>query len=75
MVKEGDANTRYFHSSLLDKRSQLTIRRIKSLNGNYIKGDDNIGTAVVDFFKSLLAEPSLVNNLAATELLNLILHL
>ena len=48
-LKEGDANTRYFHSSLLDKRARLTIQKIKRQNGKYIKGDNNIGTVAMDF--------------------------
>ena len=59
----------------MDKRSQLAIRRIKNQNGSTIEGDEAIGTAAVEFFKSLLAEPSAIDNLASMELLNNILAL
>nr|XP_027067853.1 uncharacterized protein LOC113693523 [Coffea arabica] len=71
-LREGDANTRYFHSHLLDKRARLSITRICNLEGEVVESADDIGTAAVAFFQSLLAEVLPINNIAICRLLEAI---
>ncbi|XP_027118647.1 uncharacterized protein [Coffea arabica] len=54
-LKDGDANTRFFHSKLLDKLAKLSIRRIKSSEGSYIEDDQDIGAEAVSYFKRLMS--------------------
>jgi len=49
---EGDDNTKIFHSIVRGRRSKLHIQR----EGNWIQGEDNIGTAAVDFYQNLFAQ-------------------
>ena len=74
-LREGDANTRYFHSHLLDKRARLSITRICNLEGEIVESADDIGTTAVAFFQSLLAEVPPLNNTAICRLLEVILPL
>ncbi|XP_027067398.1 uncharacterized protein [Coffea arabica] len=71
-LREGDANTRYFHSHLLDKRARLSITRIYNLEGEVVESANDIGTAAVAFFQSLLAEVPPINNTAICRLLEAI---
>ncbi|XP_016501467.1 uncharacterized protein LOC107819831 [Nicotiana tabacum] len=49
--EEGGANTKYFHSTIRDRRRRLQIHRIKDHRGQWIKGDSNIGKAAVHHFQ------------------------
>nr|XP_016436823.1 PREDICTED: uncharacterized protein LOC107762942 [Nicotiana tabacum] len=41
--EEGDANTKYFHSTIRGRRRRLQILKIKDHRGQWIEGDANIG--------------------------------
>ena len=45
--KDGDKNTKYFHSVLRKRRRRLHIHRIKNLRGIWVQGDDTIGKAAL----------------------------
>nr|XP_009761621.1 PREDICTED: uncharacterized protein LOC104213776 [Nicotiana sylvestris] len=49
--EEGDANTKYFHSTIRGRRRRLQILKIKDHRGQWIEGDANIGKAVVHHFQ------------------------
>nr|XP_009768439.1 PREDICTED: uncharacterized protein LOC104219445 [Nicotiana sylvestris] len=49
--EEGDANTKYFHSTIRDRRRRLQIQKIKDCRGRWIEGDSNIGKAGVLHFQ------------------------
>ncbi|XP_019223731.1 PREDICTED: uncharacterized protein LOC109205471 [Nicotiana attenuata] len=49
--EEGDANTKYFHSTIRDRRRRLQIQKIKDHRGHWIEGDSNIGKTVVLHFQ------------------------
>lgn len=49
--KEGNSSTKYFHSTIRDRRRRLQLHRIKDHRGRWIKRDANIGKAVVHHFQ------------------------
>lgn len=51
--KEGDYNSKYFHSVLRDRRKRLLIHRIKDHRDNWIEGDNMIGRAAIRHYKNL----------------------
>lgn len=52
-LQEGNANTRYFHSLVKGKRSQLCIRQIRNSHGTLLTNPDDIMTAAVAFYMDL----------------------
>nr|XP_027066300.1 uncharacterized protein LOC113692127 [Coffea arabica] len=54
-LKEGESNTRFFHTALLDKYARLTIRWIKDSHGYLLKEEAAIGQEAVEYFKDLLS--------------------
>lgn len=58
-LKEGDANTRHFHSIVKGKRLNLRIQQIRSSAGVVCTAPDDIMAEAVSFYKSLFArEPT-----------------
>ncbi|OIT20481.1 hypothetical protein A4A49_65757, partial [Nicotiana attenuata] len=55
--KEGDANSKYFHSLIRGRRRKLYIHKIKDENGTWIQGDSAIGAAACDYFQDLFTDP------------------
>ncbi|XP_070045615.1 uncharacterized protein [Nicotiana tomentosiformis] len=49
--KEGDANTRYFHSLIRGRRRRLYIHKVKDADGDWIQGDEDIGEAACNYFE------------------------
>ncbi|XP_019236540.1 PREDICTED: uncharacterized protein LOC109216799 [Nicotiana attenuata] len=43
--KDGDANSRYFHSLMRGRRRKLIIHKIKDIEGEWVQGDEAIGEA------------------------------
>ncbi|XP_071926291.1 uncharacterized protein [Coffea arabica] len=60
-LQEGDSNTRYFHSALLDKQAKLTIRQIKNSLGICIQDEEEIGTEAINYLRGLLSTPIVVD--------------
>ncbi|XP_019251233.1 PREDICTED: uncharacterized protein LOC109230164 [Nicotiana attenuata] len=58
--KEGDANSRYFHSLIRGRRKKLFIHKIKNEEGEWIQGDENIGKAACGYFQDLFTDPGSV---------------
>ncbi|XP_059289204.1 uncharacterized protein LOC132042695 [Lycium ferocissimum] len=58
--EEGDANTRYFHNIIKDRRRRLHLHRIQNHRGKWIQNEGKIGKTVVKHFKNLfnLPEPT-----------------
>ncbi|XP_039141337.1 uncharacterized protein LOC120278673 [Dioscorea cayenensis subsp. rotundata] len=55
-LKEGDANTKYFHLLANGRRNKNFIPRIRS-NGNWIEGNQEIGKNFTDHFQNLIGTP------------------
>ncbi|CAH9144348.1 unnamed protein product [Cuscuta epithymum] len=52
-LKEGDANTAFFHSFVKIRNKMQTITSINDSDGNLLTSSPDIGAAAVDFFKGL----------------------
>ncbi|OIT36118.1 hypothetical protein A4A49_64435, partial [Nicotiana attenuata] len=55
--KEGDANSKYFHSLIRGRRRKLYIHKIKDRNENWIQGDTVIREATCDYFQDMFSDP------------------
>ncbi|XP_075095058.1 uncharacterized protein LOC142173378 [Nicotiana tabacum] len=51
--KEGENNTKYFHSLIRNRKCRLQLHTIKDYRGSWVQGDDNISKVVVHHFKHL----------------------
>lgn len=51
--KEGDCNSKFFHSILRIKRNKLSIHRIKNRQGNWIQGEEKITKAAINHFENM----------------------
>ncbi|KAL9676805.1 hypothetical protein QQ045_005025 [Rhodiola kirilowii] len=55
-LKEGDANTKYFHGVLKGRRSQNSIKFVKCSDGSISSDPQIIKSEFVSYFKSILAQ-------------------
>ncbi|XP_059316338.1 uncharacterized protein LOC132067197 [Lycium ferocissimum] len=55
-LEEGDANTKYFHAIINEKRRRLNIQRIINSEGQWINGDEQIFEEAVNHFNLLFHE-------------------
>ncbi|XP_049406447.1 uncharacterized protein LOC125870147 [Solanum stenotomum] len=51
--REGDANTKYFHSLMRGRRRKLFIHQISNESGEWIQGDVNIARATCAHFQNI----------------------
>lgn len=51
----GDRNSRFFHTSTIQRRMSNRIGRIKDDSGEWIENDDDILNCFVDFYKNLFS--------------------
>lgn len=49
--KDGDKNTKYFHSVLRTKRRRLQIPRIKNDRGRWVQGDNKVAKVSIKHFQ------------------------
>lgn len=52
-LKEGDANTTFFHRTTLQRRRENKLLKLKAEDGLWVEGDRHISCLVDDYFKSL----------------------
>ncbi|XP_016546526.2 uncharacterized protein LOC107846732 [Capsicum annuum] len=57
--KEGDANTKIFHSIINAKRNRLTLKKMKIDDNSWVEGNDAIASEAVKFFEHQFADPKL----------------
>lgn len=57
-MKEGDANTKYFHLKASGRRKKTMIT-VLQFNGEVITGDDNLLKHITDFYKELFDPPDI----------------
>nr|XP_019067280.1 uncharacterized protein LOC109119268 [Solanum lycopersicum] len=51
--KDGDTNSKYFHSIIRGRRRKLFIHKIVNKNGDLIQGENNIAQAACEHFNSI----------------------
>ncbi|XP_027122034.2 uncharacterized protein [Coffea arabica] len=57
-IREGDKNSKYFHSIVTERRAKAVIHRIKGTNGVWLTEEDRIAVEAVEYFKAVFsAEP------------------
>ncbi|KAH0699064.1 hypothetical protein KY284_013279 [Solanum tuberosum] len=61
--KDGDRNTKFYHTYVKGRRKKLHIGEIQSNHGDVFKTNDQIGGATVDFFEDQFREADVMNNL------------
>ncbi|KAG5598514.1 hypothetical protein H5410_029884 [Solanum commersonii] len=60
--KDGDSNTKYFHSLIKGRRRRLRIHKILRDDGEWIQDEENIANAVCDHFQQIfIGEEKLIN--------------
>lgn len=60
--KQGDTNSKYFHSVIRGRIQKLFVNKIVSENGDWIKGEDNISQAACEHFKEIfIGEEKFIN--------------
>ncbi|XP_019252919.1 PREDICTED: uncharacterized protein LOC109231741 [Nicotiana attenuata] len=57
LFKEGDANSKYFHSLVRGRRRKLFIHQIKNEEGEWIQGDEPISKAACEHFQNMFTDP------------------
>lgn len=63
-LKDGDANTQYFHSLVKCKRTQLRIQQIRNSEGLLLTDQDEIMASTVEFYTTLFAREATSNHSA-----------
>jgi hypothetical protein len=56
-LKEGDKNTRFFHNSLIQRRSRNHIVEIKAPDGSTKVKKEDIENELLHYFQNLLSKP------------------
>ncbi|XP_069150536.1 uncharacterized protein [Solanum lycopersicum] len=52
-LKEGDANSKYFHAVIRGKRKRMFIHKIMDEKGGWIQGEDHIARETCDYYKNI----------------------
>ncbi|XP_019239991.1 PREDICTED: uncharacterized protein LOC109219985 [Nicotiana attenuata] len=55
--KDGDVNSKYFHSLIRGRRRKLFIHKIRNDDNEWIQGDECIGEAACEHFQNLFTDP------------------
>ena len=70
-IKEGDNNTKFFHSFPNNRRNLNTIPTIKNMNGVKVSSFKEKAEAGEEFFKNMFKEPTRCNIQEILEVINL----
>ncbi|XP_043700381.1 uncharacterized protein LOC122651120 [Telopea speciosissima] len=54
-LKEGDRNTKFFHSTTLQRRSRKKINRLRSMQGEWLQKEADIDAEIFSFFNILFS--------------------
>ncbi|XP_010315021.2 uncharacterized protein [Solanum lycopersicum] len=52
-LKEGDANSKYFHAVIRGKRKRMSIHKIMKDNGNWIEGEEYIAREACEYYEKI----------------------
>lgn len=53
--KEGDQNTSYFHGKASQRCRQNNIKRLRSSNGVWCEGDDQVANLFIEYYDELFS--------------------
>lgn len=53
LLEEGDSNSKYFHAVINERRRRLTLHKIKTQEGQWLHGDQEIATGAIEYFQAL----------------------
>ncbi|GKC80562.1 hypothetical protein Tco_1131336 [Tanacetum coccineum] len=65
-LKEGDKNTRFFHSRASARRQRNNINKLRNENGVWVADEEGISTLVASYFTNLFTSSNPVNCDATT---------
>lgn len=54
-LKDGDSNSKFFHSVVAERRMKAVIHRIKTSHGHWVSDEEDIAAEAVAFFSSLFS--------------------
>ncbi|XP_069143473.1 uncharacterized protein [Solanum lycopersicum] len=54
-LKEGDANSKYFHAVIRGKRKRMFINKLMDDSGAWIHGEENIAKEACDYYKGIFS--------------------
>ncbi|XP_071909708.1 uncharacterized protein [Coffea arabica] len=54
-LREGDNNTKFFHSVVAEKKRRAMIHRVRGVDGEWAEEEAQIGEAAVNFFQGLFS--------------------
>lgn len=69
-LQEGDRNTSFFHASVLERRNQLRLTRIKNDTGQWLEDADAIKQHATFFFQALFTDNAIPDEDSVTKLLD-----
>ena len=52
-LKEGDANSKYFHAVIRGRRKKMVISKVMNEKGDWIQGEENIGNIACEYYQSI----------------------
>ena len=61
-LKEGDTNSKYFHTIMRGRRKRMCITKLESENGEWIQGEENIVKTACDYYKQIFTGKNEVIN-------------
>ncbi|XP_015064939.1 uncharacterized protein LOC107010215 [Solanum pennellii] len=52
-LKQGDANSKYFHAVIRGRRKKMVVHKVMDENGVWIEGEDNIAKEACDYYQKI----------------------
>lgn len=52
LFKDGERNTKFFHSIVKGRRSRLRMNRIQNVEGEWLENQTDIAEAAVEFYNN-----------------------
>lgn len=62
-LKEGDANTTFFHGVIKDRRKKFSILKIKDGEVNWVEGTNDVVGAAIQIFQKLFSTEDTLEDL------------
>ncbi|WMV42054.1 hypothetical protein MTR67_035439 [Solanum verrucosum] len=72
-LKDGDANSAYFHRVIKNRRRRLSINKIMDENQQWVEGNDKVAEAGVRYFKGIFSQTPEFNDYSNLEAINIMI--